>query len=102
LPLVQDELDLLREAVAARAHPHAEARNPLKGLPIVVKTLPPLAIGTLRRSIDIALAMELRGYRSRSPRTYVRRLQFKAVDAVALVAVALFLAGSWTLRDLAG
>jgi energy-coupling factor transport system permease protein len=102
LPLVQDELEVLREAVAARAHPDAEARNPLKRLRVIVRTLPPLAIGTLRRSIDIALAMELRGYRSPGPRTYLRQLQFKGVDAVALAALALFLAGSWSLKILRG
>jgi energy-coupling factor transport system permease protein len=98
LPLVQDEMNTLRGAIAARAHPWVEARNPLKRLAVVVYALTPLAIGSLRRSIDIALAMELRGYRARTSRTYLRTLRFKALDAAALVAVAAFVAGSLALR----
>lgn len=98
LPLVQDEMNTLRAAIAARAHPYVESRNPAKRMAIVVYALPPLAIGSLRRSIDIALAMELRGYEARIPRTYVRTLRFKAVDGVALVGVALFVAGSLALK----
>jgi energy-coupling factor transport system permease protein len=100
LPLVQDELDALRGAIAARAHPYAEARNPIKRMAIVVQTMPPLAIGALRRSIDIALAMELRGYSSRAQRTFLRTLRFTRVDALALVALALFVAGSFGVKFL--
>jgi energy-coupling factor transport system permease protein len=98
LPLVQDEMNTLRGAIAARAHPYVESRNPWKRVAVVVYALPPLAIASLRRSIDIALAMELRGYRAETTRTYLRALRLKAVDAVALVGLALFVAVTFLLR----
>ena len=98
LPLVQDEMNTLRGAIGARAHPWVEARNPFKRMAVVVYALTPLAIGSLRRSIDIALAMELRGYRAGIPRTYLRTLRFKAVDAVALLAIVVFVAGSLAFK----
>lgn len=100
LPLVQEELDVLRGAIAARAHPYAEARNPIKRIAIIVQTMTPLALGALRRSIDIALAMELRGYRSRAQRTFLRTLRFTRVDAAALAVLTLFVAASFGVKFL--
>jgi energy-coupling factor transport system permease protein len=60
-PLLQEELFVIRSALQARAYVSVGAKNPVtvvKGLGVSVV---PLGVGALRRSQDIALAMERRG-----------------------------------------
>jgi energy-coupling factor transport system permease protein len=60
-PLLQEELFVIRSALQARAYASIGAQNPItlvKGLGVSVV---PLGVGALRRSQDIALAMERRG-----------------------------------------
>ena len=60
-PLLQEELFVIRSALQARAYAAIGSSNPItmvKGLGVSVI---PLGVGALRRSQDIALAMERRG-----------------------------------------
>lgn len=60
-PLLQEELFVIRSALQARAYAAINSSNPItmvKGLGVSVV---PLGVGALRRSQDIALAMERRG-----------------------------------------
>lgn len=60
-PLLQEELFVIRSALQARAYASIGTSNPItlvKGLGVSVV---PLGVGALRRSQDIALAMERRG-----------------------------------------
>jgi len=60
-PLLQEELFVIRSALQARAYVSMGSLNPVtlvKGLGVSVV---PLGVGALRRSQDIALAMERRG-----------------------------------------
>jgi energy-coupling factor transport system permease protein len=60
-PLLQEELFVIRSALQARAYAAIGSYNPftlVKGLGVSVI---PLGVGALRRSQDIALAMERRG-----------------------------------------
>ncbi len=84
LPLLQDEMMTLLSALAARGHPHAGSHNPVERVLGIVYVSPSLAVGFLRRATDVALAMELRGYRANVTRTYMRQIQFAAGDAIAL------------------
>jgi len=52
----------------------------------------------LRRSVDIALAMELRGYRDDRPRTYIRRIGMKTEDYWLLAGITLFAVVSFALK----
>jgi energy-coupling factor transport system permease protein len=60
-PLLQEELFVIRSALQARAYAAVGSNNPItlvRGLGVSVI---PLGVGALRRSQDIALAMERRG-----------------------------------------
>jgi energy-coupling factor transport system permease protein len=61
-PLLQEELVVIRNALAARAYRAVGSRNPWVFLRGVAIAIMPLGLGALRRSRDIALAMELRGF----------------------------------------
>lgn len=61
-PLLQEELLVIRNALAARGSDVFSLRNPFRFLRGVAMSVVPLGLGALRRSQDIALAMELRGF----------------------------------------
>jgi energy-coupling factor transport system permease protein len=61
-PLLQEELVIIRNALTARAYHAIGSRNPYTFLKGVAISIMPLGLGALRRSQDIALAMELRGF----------------------------------------
>lgn len=61
-PLLQEELLVIRNALAARGSDVFSLRNPIRFLRGVAMSVVPLGLGALRRSQDIALAMELRGF----------------------------------------
>ncbi|MEM4251289.1 MAG: energy-coupling factor transporter transmembrane component T [Candidatus Bathyarchaeia archaeon] len=60
LPLLQEELQIIGNAAKLRAYGAFDSRNPAKGLTGLVHSIVPLMISSLKRSRDIALAMELR------------------------------------------
>jgi energy-coupling factor transport system permease protein len=60
LPLLQEELQTIGNAAKLRAYGAFDSRNPIKGLTGLIHSIVPLMIGSLKRSRDIALAMELR------------------------------------------
>jgi len=60
LPLLQEELQTIGNAAKLRAYGSFDSRNPIKGLSGLIHSIVPLMIGSLKRSRDIALAMELR------------------------------------------
>jgi energy-coupling factor transport system permease protein len=100
LPLVQEEAQTLLTATAIRGSADPAARNPFKRARAVVNILLPLMVGALRRSVDISLAMELRGYRDDRPRTYTRRIGMKRQDYWLLAGIAVFAAVSFTLKSM--
>ncbi len=77
-PLLQEELVVIRNALAARAYHAVGSRNPWTFLQGVAISIMPLGLGALRRSQDIALAMELRGFSYAEARG-VRRTMFRDV-----------------------
>jgi energy-coupling factor transport system permease protein len=60
-PLIQEELTIIRNALAARAYEGIDSANPVAFLRGAVISMFPLIAGALRRSQEIAMAMELRG-----------------------------------------
>ncbi len=99
LPLLQEEAGTLLVAMSVRGAPGPSSRNPVARAGAVAAVLLPLLVGSLRRSIDIALAMELRGYREDRERTYIRRIGFTWRDWALLAAVVVFAAGTLVLRQ---
>ncbi len=60
-PLLQEELFVIRSALQARAYASVGSKNPITIVKGVTTSVVPLGVGALRRSQDIALAMERRG-----------------------------------------
>lgn len=60
-PLIQEEFLTIQRALKARGSNALSSFNPVVFFPGIVMTAVPLAIGAIRRSRDIAIAMELRG-----------------------------------------
>lgn len=98
VPTLALEMEKLLKAQAARgANIHA-GTNPItrtrQWLPILV----PLFINTLRRSEDLAAAMEARGYLGGAGRTHYVRLHWRRADTLALAVVMLMVIGLITVR----
>lgn len=77
-PLLQEELVVIRNALTARAYQAVGSRHPWTFLKGVAVSIMPLGLGALRRSQDIALAMELRGFSYAEARG-VKRTMFRDV-----------------------
>ncbi|MEM3018299.1 MAG: energy-coupling factor transporter transmembrane component T [Candidatus Bathyarchaeia archaeon] len=90
LPLIQEELFTIADASKARAYKAMDSKNPLSILRAVVAAMPPLATGALRRSQNIALAMELRGFSFPTEfgvkRTFLKDIQMKRADYATVTA----------------
>jgi energy-coupling factor transport system permease protein len=95
-PLLQEELVVIRNALTARAYHAVGSRNPATFLVGVGVSIMPLGLGALRRSQDIALAMELRGFNYAEAngvrRTVFRDIRLRSADyAVMLTSIALLI-----------
>ncbi len=97
-PLLQEELLVIRNALAARGSDVFSLRNPFRFLRGVAMSVVPLGLGALRRSQDIALAMELRGFgyaeEAGIRRTLFRDIGLRRSDYVVGGLSAVFLAAA--------
>lgn len=84
LPLMQDEARTLLTAMAVRGTSEGSSKNPIRRGRALVRMLFPMLVGSMKRSGDIALSMELRGYGLPGKRTFHRTLHFRAVDGALL------------------
>ncbi|MEU4892575.1 energy-coupling factor transporter transmembrane component T [Streptomyces sp. NPDC044780] len=80
LPLLQDEARTLLTAMAVRGSGEAASRSPVRRCRAIVRMLFPMLVGSLKRSGEIALSMELRGYGLPGRRTFVRTLRLRGAD----------------------
>ncbi|UNS95218.1 energy-coupling factor transporter transmembrane protein EcfT [Streptomyces tubbatahanensis] len=101
LPLLQDEAKTLLTAMAVRGSAESSSRHPLRRGRAIVRMLFPMLAGSMKRSSEIALSMELRGYSLPGPRTFYRSAAFRGSDAAlvagVLVLAAALLAMQWQL-----
>ncbi|TQM11696.1 energy-coupling factor transporter transmembrane component T family protein [Pseudonocardia kunmingensis] len=86
LPLIQDEARTLLTAMSVRGAADASSRNPVARGKALVRMVFPMFLGALRRSGDIALSMELRGYGLQTRRTFVHELRMGRSDVVLVAA----------------
>jgi energy-coupling factor transport system permease protein len=99
-PLLQEEYFVIRDALKARGSDLLTSMNPIKLINGVAVSAIPLGLGALRRSQNIALAMELRGFsfpeQTGVPRVLYRDVHMRVADwtvcSVFLVLLALALA----------
>lgn len=90
LPLMQDEARTLLTAMAVRGSPESASRNIFLRGRAIVRMLFPMLVGSMRRSGDISLSMELRGYGLPGPRSYYRQLRFGGRDLALFLGIVLF------------
>ncbi|HBS7470648.1 TPA: energy-coupling factor transporter transmembrane protein EcfT [Klebsiella pneumoniae] len=92
LPLMQEEAGVLLKAMSVRACADVSSRNPLRRGSAIVRMIVPILIGAMRRSADIALSMELRGYGLGTRRTFVRTLRLRGSDVALMLMAIIFVA----------
>lgn len=94
-PLLQEELFVIRSALQARAYAAVGSSNPVVIIKGMISSVTPLGVGALRRSQDIALAMERRGLgfptELGTTRVIFRDIHLRFWDYFTIVAAGLFL-----------
>jgi energy-coupling factor transport system permease protein len=89
-PLIQEEFLTIQRALRSRGSRALSSFNPFVFFPGVVMTAVPLGLGAIRRSRDIAIAMELRGLnipqQTGGRRVLFREPVLRAVDIIILLA----------------
>ena len=96
-PLIQEEFIVIQRALKARGSNALSSFNPLRFFPGVVTTAVPLGLGAIRRSQDVAMAMELRGLNlpeeTGRPRVLFRDVRLRPVDVAIMATCVVVLAG---------
>ena len=88
-PLIQEEFLVIQTALRARASDALSSLNPFKFFPGIAISAVPLGLGAIRRSQEIALAMELRGLSIPETmglkRELYREVKLRPVDYVIMI-----------------
>jgi energy-coupling factor transport system permease protein len=102
LPLMQEDLETLQNARAARGDPSVGSRNPVRRLATLPRAFFPLAANALRQSSETAKALELRGYGATTERTTVDDIAMRASDYVIVLLSMAIVAGVGYARFVLG
>jgi energy-coupling factor transport system permease protein len=101
-PLIQEEFLTIQRALRSRGSTALSSFNPFVFFPGVVMSAVPLGLGSIRRSKDIAIAMELRGLsipqEMGAKRVLFREPVLRMIDILILAGCALTLIVLMTLR----
>jgi energy-coupling factor transport system permease protein len=97
LPILEKDLKVIFETLQARGLELTSIRQKCRGLLTVVL---PLVLTTLKRSEEVSLYMELKGYGRYSTRTVLTSLSFRRRDWVGLVSICCYFAviTAWAYR----
>lgn len=103
LPLIQEEMVTIQSAYRGRGSEALSSYNPVTFLIGVATSVFPLGLGALRKSQNIALAMELRGFsypeETGSSRVIFRDVRMRPADwAVVALSLLLVVAAAWLDR----
>ena len=90
IPILLEETDKIMKAQMARGADF-ESGGLIKKAKSLVPLLVPLFISAFRRSNDLAMAMEARGYRGGDGRTKMKPLVYKNRDKIAYGVIALYI-----------
>ncbi len=97
IPTLMDETDKIAKAQLSRGS-DLTTGSIKERLQAVVPLLVPLFISAVQRAEDLALAMEVRGYRGGDGRTKYRQLKWKWQDTLVLVIFFIFAGALYWLR----
>ena len=96
IPILVEELDKIMKAQMARGIDFKEG-NLWKRLRKLMPIMIPLFVSAVRRSNDLALAMDARCYHGGDGRTKMKPLQYQRNDYIAYVFVTIYLTGMISL-----
>ena len=91
IPILLEEANRIIQAQSARGADFEEG-NIVVRIRAMASILVPLLVSATRRSYDLALAMEARCYRGGGGRTKMKPLKYRAADARAYIALAVYVA----------
>ncbi|AFS41061.1 MAG: energy-coupling factor transporter transmembrane component T [Leuconostoc gelidum] len=86
VPLLMDEMQKIMNAQKSRGMSFSTG-GPIKRAKAIIPLLIPLFIGALQRALDLANAMEVRGFKDAVQRTKYRILSYQKIDKVAFTAL---------------
>lgn len=95
LPVMEKELESIFDAQEARG---VDLRGPLRRALSLVPITVPFCLRTLRRSDEVALAMELRAYGYLPRRVPVKAIEFRRVDLLLTAVIVAVLAAALAVR----
>lgn len=98
IPTLMDETDKILKAQMARGS-DISSGTVKERIKAVVPLLIPLFVSAFKRAEDLAIAMEVRGYRGGEGRTRYRQLKWDWRDTTIMVLAALVAAILWLLRS---
>lgn len=98
IPTLMDETDKILKAQMARGS-DITSGTIKERIKAVVPLLIPLFVSAFKRAEDLAVAMEVRGYRGGEGRTRYRQLKWDWRDTTIMVLAALVAAVLWLLRS---
>ena len=91
IPILREEAENVLCAVQMRGT-RIKKTGPIHRVKVYLRIMIPVAARAIRRSEQMSIAMESRGFRSKPERTSMRRLVFHRRDAVVLLVFALIMA----------
>ncbi|ADG40874.1 energy-coupling factor transporter transmembrane component T family protein [Leuconostoc kimchii] len=86
VPLLMDETQKIMNAQKSRGMSFSTG-GPVKRAKAIIPLLIPLFVGALQRALDLANAMEVRGFKDAVQRTKYRVLSYQKIDQVAFLAL---------------
>ena len=89
VPLLMDETQKIMNAQKSRGMSFSTG-GPIKRARAIVPLLIPLFVGALQRALDLANAMEIRGFKDAALRTKYRILLYGRQDVVAFIGTLIF------------
>lgn len=96
IPTLLEETEIIMKAQASRGVDFENGKLKEK-IKAIVSLIIPLFVSAIQRSVELADAMEVRGYDPNSKRTRYRIMKFTKVDLLALPMVILVFAGAFLL-----
>lgn len=97
IPTLMDETDKILKAQLARGS-DISSGTMKERIQAVVPLLVPLFVSAFKRAEDLAVAMEVRGYRGGEGRTRYRQLKWDWRDSTAILILLAVIAALWLLR----
>lgn len=86
VPVITREFNQVIDAQKARAHKiKLSIRHPIESAKTFMPILIPTLILLFKKSLDLSMSIESRGFRAMKTRTYSPRLRLKGIDYMAIL-----------------